>query len=784
MFYNLNIAFRNLRRNGLYSLINVAGLAVGLTAVILIMLWVWDELNYDSFYHRSDDIYLVTARVEMGDAVNSWRSTPTALAHVAREQIPGVDNACTVNPNYDLGYLEYEGQRFFGDRYITVGVTFFDIFTTTFIEGSAVNPLPDPYSVVLTESLARKIFGNEPAVGKALIGGNGQGMEDDTYYVSGVISDHPKNSVLKYDAVFSFERSRHKNTWANWSWYNFFLLNPAASKEEVTGRLLELQQQNYSQLSVKSFDLQKIQAMRLYGPSGEETGMASVRLFSAIAVALLLIACINYVNLTTARSNKRNKEMAIRKVMGSGRGQLAGQLLLETGLLCLAALFTALLLVVLVLPFYNQLTGKSFAHVPDDPAVWMICLVAFVVSLAASGIYPAVKLSSFNPIGIFRAPAAGKRSLWSLRKILVVLQFISVSGLIVTAIVLNRQLHYIQHKQMGYDREQVFTIDVFKNFDIQQHYESFRTELEQEPSIAGVTGSRGSITWAGQKENIVWPGMPDGAQLTATFWGVNRNLLEVLNIPLIEGTGFTNTEADRSYCFLNETAVKAMQMDDPLGKTITVPINDYTVTVAGVVKDFNFEPLDFAISPLIIQYTSWAPSTIYVKCRPGMIKEALAATEQVWKKHSPYFPLTYAFLDDTINDMYRSEQQRGRLFNYFSLIAVLISCLGLFGLVTYTAETKTKEIGVRKVLGAGVGDIVALLSREFLLLVGIAMLIAFPLAYYWLGSMLQNFVYRVSISWWMFALAALLILVLTLLTVGWKAWRAATANPVDAIKTE
>lgn len=789
MWYNLNIAFRNLRRNGLYSIINVAGLAVGMASVMLILLWVWDELTYDNFYERPDDIQLVIAHVAMDAAVNPWQATASAVSHVAREKIAGVDNACAVNPNYDLGYLEYNGTKFFGNRYITADTTFFKIFTTSFVEGAANTAWPDPYAVVLTETTARKIFGKEPAVGKVLKGGNGRGKEEDVYYVSGVVKDPPRNTILPYDAVFSFERSRHKNSWKNWSWYNFLLLHPDASGTQVCRKLLELQQQNNPQLPVRSFSLQALSAMRLYGPGGEATGMASVRLFSLIAVVLLLIACVNYVNLSTARSNKRGKEIAVRKVMGAGKASLMKQLMLETGVLCLASLIAALLLVVLLLPFYNGITGKSFDYVPADPMVWVIFLGALLLTFLLSGIYPALKLAAFDPLRTIYAQHTGHRSFWSLRRLLVLFQFTSVAALVVMTLVLNRQLHYIQHKHLGFDKEQVLAMDVFKNLDIRQHYESFKTELEKAPAIAGVTGSIGSITWAGYRDNITWQGMPDAADLMVSVWGVDRNIFEVLNISLAAGSGFTGTGADNARCYLNETAVKVMRLENPVGKTISVPGRNYTATIAGVANDFHFEPLSRPIAPLLMCFSDRMDSipeqitNVYVKIRPGMIKEALSVIERVWKIYSPDFPLTYAFLDDTINALYRSEQQRGSLFNYFSLVAILISCLGLFGLVTYTAETRTREIGIRKVLGAGTGYIVWMLSKEFLVLLCLALAVAFPLGYYWLDKLLQDYAYRISIAWWMFALAALLVLLLTLLTVGWRAWRSAAANPVDAIKT-
>ncbi len=793
MFYHLKIAIRNLKSNGIYSAINIVGLAVSLVACVLIVFWIQDELSYDKFYKRANDIYLVEVKTSRDGQDNHLRRTTTAVSSAGREEIPGVDNACAVNPNYDLGYLNFEGEKFFGDRYIAVDTTFFKIFNTTFIEGSADNAFPDPYSVILTEALAKKIFGTQPALGKTLIGGNGQSEETENYYVSGVVANQPKNSFLEYDAVFSFERSRWKNTWTNWSWYNFYMLHPGADKNAVTQKLREIQLKNYQTSSIQSFSLQALTDLRLHAADGKETGMASIRLFSIIAVSLLIIACINYVNLTTARAHKRNKEIGVKKILGAKKLHLFGQLMNETLILSSVALVIALFMAFLLIPYYNRVTGKHFEFSLANPVIWSTCgwILLFVVLF--SGIYPALKLSSFRPALAFRVQFGGKAG-FSLRKTLVVFQFIVVAGFIVSAIVINSQLHYIQHKQLGYDREQLFEMNVFTNLDIRTHYDSFKSELEQEPSIAGVTGSQGSVLYAGFGESIDWEGKLEENKLTAAVWETDRNLCSLMNMEFAGGDGFTGTPADSSLCLVNETAVKQMGMENPVGKRIRISASKQPYTIAGVIKDFHFEPLHSEINPLVMHLSpkevhlpsenTYSYSTIYIKTQPGKTREALAATEKVWKKFSPVFPMNYQFVDDAFNEMYRSESQRSGLFNFFSVISIFISCLGLFGLVTYTAETKTKEIGIRKVLGASVAGIVEMLSKEFLILVGIAMLIAFPLAYYWLDKMLQDYAYRISISWWMFVLAGIITVVLTMLTVGWKAIKAAMANPVKALKSE
>jgi ABC-type antimicrobial peptide transport system permease subunit len=781
-FYNLKIAIRNLQRNGLYSWINVVGLAVSIATVVFIMLWILHELSFDTFYRRSGDIYQVKAKI-VQDGVDGYWRTPTALAYAARHDVPGVENACTVNPYYDLGYLEYQGKTFFGDRYITVDTTFFSIFDMTFIEGSAAGAFPDPFSVILTRTLARKIFGDEPAVGKAIIGGNGRELSE-PYYVSAVVADCPGNTYIQYDAIFSFERSWHNNTWRNWWWDTYVLLRPGADAKDVGRQLTEIQHRNFTAVTAETFALQPLADLRLHAAGGKETGMASVRLFFIIACGLLVIACINYVNLTTARANKRSREMAVRKIMGAKKYSLFAQLMNETLVLCFVALVVAVLLVGLGMPYYNQLIGAQLDFSPVNPVVMAVCGITLLLVVLLSGIYPAMKLMTFRATGLFKPPASGGKSRTPLRKILVVVQFTGVAILLVTTIVINRQLHFIQHKSLGYDRAHVLVISTNTNLDIMTHFRSFKSDLKNEPDIMGVSGAATGILSAGYTENITWEGMPDNTEFPVQLWGADRDICPLLNIPLVEGSGFSGTPADSTLCYLNETAVRQMNLENPIGKRISMPDGNYTV--AGVVRDFDHSALQQSIAPMVIYLPPYLyfPHVIYIKTQPGKTPEAIAAIERAWKKYNPFFPFEYRFLDDVFNELYAAEQQRQTLFSAFSLLAILISCLGLFGLVTYTAEQRTKEIGIRKVLGASVTNIIGMLSKEFLLLAGVALLVAFPVAWYLMEKMLQQYAYRIPLSWWIFALAGVAVILLTVLSVGVQAYRAATANPVKAIKTE
>ena len=781
MFYHLKIAIRNLKRGKVYTFINVGGLAISLAAIIFIMLWVWDELKYDRFYKRADDIHIAIGSFKNDGQDLYWSFTPPGISYVAREEIPEVESACVVNIHYDLGFVEYNGQKFIGENFIAADTSFFRIFDNIFLEGSPNSALPDLSSVVITESMARKLFGNELALGKQLTGGNGGGQKTETYYVSGVVKDQPANTYLQYSAVFSFERSEEKNTWDRWAFKNFILLKPGADKASAEKRLCELHNRNVPSGDVSSYHLQSLSESHLYASDGSETGMASVRLFSIIAFTLLVIASINYVNLVTARAGKRSKEIAVRKILGAKKDGLFGQMIGEAIVLFLMALTIALIMVFLFMPAYNQLTGKVIRLTLTDPGLLMICMGMFLSVTLLAGIYPAVKLAMFKPMEVFRKNVSRSKFDIPLRKILVVVQFAATIVLITSAIVLNAQMDYINRKDLGYNKEQVLQIPMFSNLNMRKNYMNFKNDLEKEPSVTGVTGSSLSIMNVGNMSRIVWDGIQEERDFSIYTEGIDRNFFEMMNISLIDGSGFTDTPADSSRLYLNETAIRLMGLENPIGKSVRMSWWGEG-RIAGIVKDFHFSHMNEPIGPMIM-YLQETPWTIYVKTAKGKIPEALAATERVWKTYDSDFPFSYQFMDEAFAEIYHNDRLQERLFNIFSIITILISCLGLFGLVTYTAETKAKEIGIRKVLGASVTSIVEMLSKEFLILVGIAMLIAFPLAYYWLDRMLQDYAYRIDLGWWMFAAAAFITIALTLLTVGFQAVKAATANPVKAIKS-
>jgi ABC-type antimicrobial peptide transport system permease subunit len=782
LFYNFKIMLRNLQRGRIYSAINIGGLAVSLTACILIMLWVQDELSYDRFHRRANDIYIAATHMVIDGVDNHWYASVPPLARAAKENIAGVEAACAVE-YARIGYLEYNLEKFFGGKYMSVDTSFFRIFDATFLEGSPHLAFAEPKSIVITDELANKLFGKESAFGKPVKSDFGE-----SYTVSAVVKKMPKNSVLQFEALLSMELSPYKDDWERLGSRTYLLLNPQTDIALLGEQLMKANPDYYNEENreyYRPYELHPIYHYLLYNADGSESGMKYVKMFSLTAFIILIIACVNYMNLVTARSEKRRKEISMRKLLGASRKQLFFRILSEAALLFVIATVIATLFVYLLNPLYNSLAGKQLDFTLFNAQTLLLYVGTFILVCLLAGIYPSVVLASFHPKEALSALPKGKKTFFSFRRLLVVLQFACTVAFILSAIVLNRQLHFMRTKDPGYDREQVFFMDIRTNNSMANHYESFKFDLEQHSAISGVSAADENIMEISRITSwLSWEGMEDGRSVTMNFFGVTQDLISLFNISLVEGEGFLGTSTDTTRFLLNQAAVRLMGIQNPAGKWF-----DFMGTrgvIAGVVKDFNSLHLSKEIQPLVITYwpngyKNMNYQQIYVKTAPGKIAEALAEAEKSWRKFDPDTPFSYMFLDAKFDEMYKSDILTGNLFNIFAMIAILISCLGLFGLVTFMAETKTKEIGIRKVLGAKVSDIVAMLSKEFILLVGIAMLIAFPLAYYGLDRMLQDYANRIDISWWMLALAGGITVVLTVLTVGWQAVKAATTNPVEAI---
>ncbi|MFC3200120.1 ABC transporter permease [Parapedobacter deserti] len=787
----IKTAFRTLVNNKSYSAINIVGLAVSLSTAILILLWVWDELSFDSMHSKSDRIYQLSTTFDITSA-NVWRVGPPPLAVFGSTEIPGIEAACRFS-NSNATILKSGDNRKFNEAGLNVDSSFFQLFDFPLLQGNPQQPFPDKNSIILSRTLAEKYFGSQDPMGQTVqvnLDGPNAAVRQSCRVV-GVMGDIPLNSSFDADFLLPFALLEDQvagglsEQWGNFGYPTYFLLEAHANPNTVEKQLADIHRANNEADIFKTlvYLLQPLKDVHLYNAKGEDAGMQQVRIFALIAGIILLIACINYVNLVTARSTRRSKEVSVRKVVGAGRQHLFWQFISESLVVFLIATVLAIGITYAAMPLYNILSGKEMIFSLVDSRVWLLFGGTLLVIVLLAGIYPALMLSTFQPAQALKGilPGIGKNN--GFRRALVVVQFSCSIVLIIATIIISRQLDYVRNKELGYDKENVF---FFNQRNFLERFDAVRTELEQQPGILGVSAASGNISNIGNGTgDIEWEGKPANmANFMINFMSVDHKFLDVMGLQLAAGRAFTGTPADSNYILLNETAVKQMELEEPVvGKSISFRNN--ARTVAGVIKDFHFNNLKLPIGPCVFSVDRNIPlAGMYVRTSGDGADQAIAAVNKLWQQYNGEFGFDYQFMDESFDKLYKSDIQAGRLFNVFAGIAILISCLGLFGLVTYTAETKVKEIGIRKTLGASVANIVLLISKDFLKLVGISFLIAFPLGWWMMNKWLDNYVYRTDIEWWMFAVAGFAAFVIAALTVCGKSLRAAQENPIRAIRTE
>lgn len=560
------------------------------------------------------------------------------------------------------------------------------------------------------------------------------------------------------------------------------LLQPGTSIQSVANKLTAIlvkHNPNQRPADLGTFELQSLNRIHLYAADGSSSGMDMVKIFALVAILILLIASINYVNLSTARAILRAKEVSLRKIIGAARLQLISQFITETLVFFFIALLLAFAAISLLMPVYNTIAEKQMHFDVLSVHLWKVIGLCFMTTLIAASVYPALLLSSFKPIEALR----GKLSLGigraTFRKTLVVCQFVFSIGLIISTLVINQQLNFIRKKELGYNKSNVFSIPMH---DLQPHYNAVRSQLLRQPGITDVTTATGNIVNVpGATLDIEWDGKDPNMSYFIHSLGVDRNFMSFFNIPFTSGTNFTGAITDSAHFILNETAVKEAGIKNPVGKRLRFGAT--TGTIIGVVKDFHFVSLKQKIQPFIFYYQP-ANEQLFVRTNGHDEADAVKAVSKLHKQYNPGFPFSYSFMDDSYDKMYKSDQRTGLLFNLFAIIAIIISCLGLFGLATYTAQVRVKEIGIRKVLGASAINITTLLSKDFLLLVMLAIVIAMPVAWWAMNKWLMDYVYHPSISWWIFAGTGLAAIGICMLTVSFQAIRAAIANPVKSLRSE
>jgi len=808
MFSNyLKITLRNLKKHKVYSFINIAGLALGLTFAILILTYIRYEFSYDRFHKNADDIYRVISKNDNAWAGSLWwNATAGVLKSVLLENCPEVENAarlCLWKGIIDLrGLFSADGVSHFEEDIYMVDPEFLEIFSFPLAAGDPDTALNEPFSILLTQDTAKKYFGRENPVGRVI---NADNTYD--YTVTGILQNVPENSHVKFDILISFStiyafpegKEGHVEGWGSQNYVTYLQLAEGANPANIEARLPALIKKIRGERFKNSYYLDPMTRIHLHSQINLDLETNSdiryIYLFSAIAFFILLIACFNYMNLSTARSTARLKEVGIRKVVGADRRQLILQFLSESLLFTGLALFLSLLLVRLLLPVFGRFVERDLDFHLLSGNGTLVALIAGLTLLVGTvaGSYPAFFLSAFKPVNVIKGTfQAGSKRPFRIRNILVIFQFTISIILIVCTFTIYSQLNYIKNRDLGFRKDHIVAVRVQDNH-LRGHYEPLQRELMQYARILDVTVSDdlpstirggGGGEWEGEKPGDIDP------NLYNTF--VGYNYLDFYDLKLAAGRNFSLLHAtDKNAYILNETAVKAIGWDNPIGKKFKL-WKDWG-TVIGVVEDFHFFPLHQKIEPVVIslvyegddEYLLKYARTNYlsIKIESADIAGALAFIEKTYKKYTEY-PFDYTFLDERINSMYRSEQRLGKSFISFSLMAVFIACLGLFGLASFTAEQKTKEIGIRRILGASVPAMVVMLVRLFLRWLLLSSLLSCPIAYTIMKRWMINFVYRTDIQIWIFLAAPALTALIAILTVGFQSVKAAVANPAECLRYE
>ena len=782
------IAIRNLMRHKVFSLINVVGLGLGMACSLLIYLWVQDERSFDRFLPGVEDVYYVRINSLFNGQIQTGFVTPGPLSEVLAKDIPEVAAVTKLNFTQDLLVKVGEQSTKEKGQYVSDG--FFQVFNLPVLAGDPTKALAQPDKIIITQKLAKKFFAGESALGKTL-----QLNNDKLFTVGAVLEDLPTNSTLQFDWLVNFKVQEQDwmKTWGNGAFMTYVRLKPHTTAARAEATMKGIYGRYAPEHGKETHPvLQPLTDLHLYGnyENGQSVGgrIAYVRIFSLVALFILLIACINFMNLSTARSALRAREVGVRKVVGASRLSLIGQFMAESILTSLLSVDVALLMVALILPAFNTGFEKHLTLQLNNPSL-LLAILALVLGVGlVSGSYPALFLSAFRPISILKGSGLlslpiGRRPL-RFRQALIVFQFSMSVFLIVGMLVVGQQMDYLRIKNLGMDRENVLYVPLEGELEDGQKMESFRQELLRQTSVVSATTTMLLPTdIQATSGDLKWPGKDPNLQTSVSTMFVGSDFTRTMNIPLTAGRDFSpDRPADTVAYLINEATARLMGMTDPVGKEV-----EYWKgkgPIIGVMKDFHIRSLHEKITPLLLVFDRRNTSFLLVRTRAGQTAQAISDLGRLTKQFNPNYPFTYHFLDEAYEQLYRNEQQVNTLINAFGVLAICISCLGLFGLAAFTAERRTKEIGIRKVLGATVSNIVALLSKDFLQLIVIANVIAWPLAYYALHTWLGNFAYRIPISPWIFGMAGLAALVIALLTVSYQALKAALANPVKSLRTE
>jgi len=795
----LKIALRNLRRYRSYSIINIAGLAIGISCFILISLYIFDEMSYDRFNDKADRIY----RISYESPGSGQTRTPHPMAQTMVSDFPEVEQAVTMSPIWGPGLtwaempVQYKDERFYEKRFFSADTTFFKVFTIKTIAGDANKAIHEVGTLIITESTAQKYFGDENPIGKTL-------KIDDKYdmVVRSVIQDIPENSHFHFDFLISYITLKPLETgdyytWKDFGHYNYIVLKKGVDYKKVEEKIPDWSKKHIDYSGANS-DVDLSQYLKLQPltdiylkshlrwelePNGN---ISEIYIFGASAILILLIACINFMNLSTARSLRRAKEIGVRKSIGAGKKNLIVQFLAESISLSIISSCIAVVLVEIVIPVFNAYSGKHLGMSLNNSGLYFLLatLLTLIVGIIA-GSYPAFFLSSFKPVEVLKGKIKSGKGGASIRQSLIVFQFAVSIFLIASTLIIYSQLDYFRNKDLGFNKEQSVIVPL-KSEETIGSFKQMKNSLLSNQNIAGVTGTTNIPGGQFDNEPVKWK-MQESPIDFSEIW-VDEDFFKVMNIPVINGRGFSKQYGMDlvNSVMINEAASDKFKWDTPIGKELTWYKNSQALhaDIIGEVKDFNYRPLHETVHPLLIMYKQDGFKNMIVKIKPGHIHEGIAAIKNTFKEFSHKDAFEYQFMDSFFGKAYKNDERLGMIFILFSLLSIFIASLGLFGLAAFMAEQKTKEIGIRKVLGASVSGIVILMSKQFTKWVLVANIIAWPLAYFVMRNWLDDFAYKIEIDWWMFALAGGIALVIALLTISIQAVKAATANPVKSLRYE
>jgi len=786
----LKAMLRNLWNNKTYSFLNIFGLAIGVVCAGVIFLWVEDEVNYDNANIKKDRLYAIRQNWDYKDHIRTAASTPGPMAAAIKAEIPGIKNTARTTEDlqsmlFSIGEKSFYASGYFADSAI------FSMFTMPFLQGTSNGAFTQLYSIVLTEKAAKKFFGTtQNVIGKAVKFDNQHNL-----VVTGVIKDFPENSTVQFEWIAPFEvwvQMRHwEQSWSSNTPFTYVEVEDNANIAAINKQLYNFVQTKEPAAIQHAF-LFSMNDWRLRSEfeNGVQTGgrIEYVRMFSIIAWVILFIACINFMNLSTARSEKRAREVGVRKVMGAGKKGLIARFIGEALFMSLLAAVLAVLIITLILPACNTLMQKNLSIGLNHPShIAGLLLITLICGLVA-GSYPSLYLSSFNPVVVLKGLKVKAGSATFVRKGLVVLQFTVSIVLIICTVIVYQQIGHIKSRDLGFKKNNLLAMSM--QGEMNRKYDIIRQELINTGLVenAGAV-DRGALYGGNNTSDVYYEGKAPDVNILYSIRLIDPGYVKTLGMELLEGRDFNaNTLTDSFNIIITETMAKLLGSGSALGKVITLPDGPFSkdqFKVVGVVKDYIYGDMYSKPDPVLFFCLPGHMSTMYIRPKTGYdLEKTLAKIESVVTQYNPGYPFSYRFVDDQFNDFFTNEMLISKLANIFAALAIVISCLGLFGLAAYTAERRTKEIGVRKVLGASVSSIARLLSRDFLKMVCLSALIAFPIAWYTMNTWLQNYAYRVAIHWWVFLIAGIAAVLISLLTVSYQSVRAAVMNPVKSLKAD